>query len=221
MDRSRNISIINLDGSEGYIFVQGMDQRHMGAELEGAWKPVTYFELIAAASLNNWTYLDDVSGVYKDYEDPAGTEEEYNFYVKDLKVGDAPQTQLVLGAGVFPVKGLRFQLIMKYYQNHFAEWDPFSRTDPADTEQSWEIPAATIFDLHGSWDLPMKSDVRIQLFAHVFNLFDAIYVQDAVDNSRYNAYKVEGQIANPHEADAAEVFLGMPRIVNFGFMVNF
>ena len=54
------------------------------------------------------------------------------------------------------------------------------------------------------------------LSAHVFNALDAVYVQDATDNSQYNGYgdKV-------HAAHNAEVFLGTPRYANVGITVNF
>ena len=56
-------------------------------------------------------------------------------------------------------------------------------------------------------------DVRV--FANVYNLFDTVYVQDAVDNSRFNAFDKD------HDADDAEVFLGYPRNLNIGFQISF
>jgi hypothetical protein len=55
----------------------------------------------------------------------------------------------------------------------------------------------------------------VRLFANVFNLFDATYIQDAVDNSRYNDFDGD------HDADDAEVFLGLPRSFNFGLRVTY
>jgi len=49
--------------------------------------------------------------------------------------------------------------------------------------------------------------------AHVFNLTDALFIQDATDNSSFNAYTANGLT---HSADDAEVFLGLPRRVNLG-----
>lgn len=63
--------------------------------------------------------------------------------------------------------------------------------------------------------LPGAGDVRV--FLNVYNLFDTVYVQDAVDNSRFNAYSDNGG----HDADSAEVFLGYPRNLNIGFQFNF
>ena len=49
-------------------------------------------------------------------------------------------------------------------------------------------------------------------------LLDEVYIQDAVDNSRYNA---EPWRVNNHQANAAEVYFGMPTSFNLGLKVNF
>jgi hypothetical protein len=40
-------------------------------------------------------------------------------------------------------------------------------------------------------------------------------VQDAIDNSSFNGFDLD------HDADDAEVFLGIPRNINLGFQVTF
>ncbi|NOX48363.1 MAG: TonB-dependent receptor [Chlorobi bacterium] len=220
-DRSRSIGIRLEDGNEGFVFLTGMDQSHMGFELEGAWQPVQALRFDFGGSIANWEHTNDVSGVYKDYQSGGAEEIPYTYYVKGLKIGDAPQTQMALGLSVYPARQFRVQLIGRYYANHYADWDPFSRTEEGDTKQSWKTPSYTVFDLHADYTLPLQSDVDINIFLHVFNLFDEMYIQDATDNSAYNSYQENRSIVNPHSADAAEVFLGMPQVFNFGFKINY
>ena len=216
-DRTLSIGVVNEDGSEGFVFVTGMAQNHKGIELEGEWRPIDEIGINFAGSVNDWVYTKNVSGTFKDYQNPDG-EETYDYNVKDLKVGDAPQTQLILGATLYPFKGFRFQLLSKYYQDYYADWDPFSR-ESDDEGQVWEVPAFNVFDLHASYQLPIKSSTGVQIFAHVFNLFDTMYIQDATDNSPYNAYYGDDNQYS-HMAPAAEVFLGLPRTVNFGVLLT-
>jgi len=49
----------------------------------------------------------------------------------------------------------------------------------------------------------------------VFNALDEVYIQDAVDNSNYNAWDKN------HGPDDAEVFFGLPRSFNAGIAFNF
>ena len=57
--------------------------------------------------------------------------------------------------------------------------------------------------------------VQPKLFLHILNALDEVYVQDAVDNSNYNAW------SNEHEASDAEVFFGMPMSFNVGLSFDF
>lgn len=222
-NRALNLGVTNQDGSEGFIFVNGMNQRHTGFEFEVKYQPIKQVSLGAIASLGNWEYINNVSGEYKDYEGSAsGTDTtlEYNYYVKGLKVGDAPQQQYGAWVSVYPLRGLDIQVIYRYNAKHFADWDPFSRTDEADDAQVWETPAYSLIDLHANYRLPFDGRTKIDVFFHVFNVLDAIYVQDAVDNSRYNGYYGTNNNLS-HTANSAEVFLGLPRTFNAGLKVTF
>ena len=69
-----------------------------------------------------------------------------------------------------------------------------------------------------NYDLPVRlGNTRMSAFLHVFNMLDAIYVQDAYDNSNYNSFDDDGD----HDASSAEVFLGTPRYFNLGLNVHF
>ncbi|RME01219.1 MAG: TonB-dependent receptor, partial [Calditrichaeota bacterium] len=188
-DRANSLNVTNPDGSEGLIFITGTNALHQGLEFEAGFQPNQYFRLDGAASIANWKLTDDVSATYRDYGSGSLQEKELNLYVKDLKVGDAPQTQFAFIGTLFPTQGMQAQLVVRHYRNHYADWDPFSRTNPDDRTQSWKAPNYTVVDLHGQYYLPINfGRLRPQVFVHVFNLFDKMYIQDATDNSRFNAW---------------------------------
>jgi len=54
----------------------------------------------------------------------------------------------------------------------------------------------------------------MRVFAHVFNLLNDTYIQDATDNSSYNAFDKD------HDADDAEVFFGARRSINLGVEIG-
>jgi len=230
-DRAWTIGVQKADGSDALVFLSGMNALHQGIELEAAYQPMRLFRFDFATGIGNWKQTDDVSGLYKDYSAPAGQEsQEYHLYVKNLKVGDSPQTQFALAATVYPIPDLYAQLVVRHYRDNYANYDLFSRVDPNDRAQSWQAPNYTVVDLHAAYNLPFElAGIKFQLFGHVFNLLDEIYVQDALDNSPYNAYRIDHDnnpatakvIANPHKADAAEVFLGLPRTFNLGLSLRY
>jgi iron complex outermembrane recepter protein len=214
-NRATRRSVLNADGSEGFIFISGISQTHLGVEVDFAYQPVRYFRLDGAGSFASWNYNDDVSGSYVS-DIAAGTKEPFNFYIKDLKVGDAPQTQFALAASVFPIKGLQAQLVYRMYDNYYADFNPFDRDDATDRAQVWKVPSYSLVDLHFSFQIPTDfADVKV--FAHVFNLLNELYVQDATDNSSYNGYSDNGK---NHSADDAEIYPGTPTSFNLGFQIN-
>lgn len=224
--KDRNVvkSVQSGAGSSGdtdLIFLTGMNQLHRGVELELAFQPIQMLRFDVAASYGNWSYTDDASGTYKSVD---GTfTKDYTYAVKDLMVGDMPQTILSLTTSLFPVKGLTLQGVVNYYDRFWADWSAGDREinpgqDP-DRTQSWQVPSYWKADFHSSYILPLKlRGLTVKAFLHVFNVFDAIYVQDALDNSPYNAFTANGV---NHKADDAEVFLGTPRNWNTGLQINF
>ena len=203
-----------ISDDEGIIVLTGMDAQHSGIEFEGAYQPISMLRLDAAVSIGNWKNTSDANALYKDYGDKPDTS--FSIYVKDLKTGDAPQTQFALAASVLPVPGLLLQGVVKYYANHYANWNSIDRTDPTDRTQSWKTPSYSLIDFHAAYDLPFGfSGMKLKLFAHVFNALDAEFIQDALDNSEYNSWDKD------HDADDAEVFMGLPRTFNIGLSLSY
>jgi outer membrane receptor for Fe3+-dicitrate len=203
------------------VFLSGMDQLHHGAEVEATYKPIRYFAIGGFASLGNWKYTNNVTGIYKDY-DNTGTEEDIkSYYVEGLKVGDAPQTQFGIIAAAYPVKNLRLQVDFRHNSNYYADWDPFSRTSETDRGQVWKTPSYYLVDLHASYRFDVIDKIDIEVFGHVFNVLNELYIQDATDNSNYNGYY--GTEENPfsHDVNTAEVYVGLPRTFNAGVKVTF
>jgi iron complex outermembrane receptor protein len=232
MDRSTDRLIEDVTtGEERLIRLQGLDSRHMGVELDAAIQPERFIRFDVSFSYGIWEYTDDVSGTYI-INFATGESEPYYFYIKDLKVGDAPQMQGMAAVTLMPVTGLRAQLMWRYYDNYYADFDPFSRTyDFGKVEQVWQIPSYSLFDLHFAYNIPAKvAGADVTLFAHVFNLFNELYVQDAVDNSEFNGYygndtdrNGDGEVDfldGKHQADDAEIYPGIPTTFNLGFSLS-
>ena len=220
-DRAQSMNVLNSDGTDGLVRLDGINATYAGAELEVAYQPVSYLRFDAAFSQGFWKYTDDVSGSYIPDFSNRDSVVSYNYYIKDLKVGDAPQTQLALGFTVFFPTGMQTQLVWRYYDNYYADFDPFSRSNPDDRGQVWNIPSYSIVDLHLLYRIPGQvAGMDVSVFGHVFNLFNALYVEDATDNSQYNGYKVGGDYYESHSASSAEVYLGLPVSFNAGFRVG-
>jgi len=216
MDRAQSRGVINADGTDGLVRLDGINSQFAGVEFEGAYQPVRFVRLDVAFSQGFWKYTDDVSGSYiADFSKDSSVA--YNYYIKDLKVGDAPQTQLAAALTFFYPVGLQTQIVWKYYDNYYSDFDPFSRTSSKDVAQVWKVPAYSLVDLHMQYRIPGQvAGMDVSVFAHVFNLLNELYVEDATDNSSFNAWSTNGK---NHSADDAEVFVGLPTTFNAGFRI--
>ena len=181
-------------------------------------------DLDVAVSVGDWYFDGDAKGDYTEmeYNDDnqiiGQTSTEYEYALNGLMVGDMPQTAYVGGLTIKPIDGLSVQGLYRWYDNHYSDWSPDSREvdGDADRAQVWKTPSYGKLDMHLSYKLPEIAGLDMTLSGHIFNVLDDVYIQDAVDNSKYNGYgdKV-------HAAHNAEVFLGTPRSFNVGLSVNF
>ncbi|TSA23759.1 TonB-dependent receptor [bacterium] len=211
-------------GNEEAVFISGLDSRHMGAEFEANFQAADFLNFQLNASKGFWKYTDDVSAVIKHTTGPNDT---INVYVKDLKVGGQPQTQIALTASVYPFDGLTIKVAGRHYMDFWSNWNTLDRDDPNDRTQSWKVPNYSTVDLHLMYQIPtVVKGLRMTVFAHVFNLLDGVYIQDATDNSGYNCFGYYDPALYisipwyPHTASAAEVFFGPRRRINLGVEIG-
>jgi outer membrane cobalamin receptor len=228
-DRNLTKSVTTGQGSSGdtdVIFLSGVNQNHSGLEVEASMQVIDMLRLDVAVGLGNWKFAGDADGQYVEAEfDSLGNNTgqvstDYSYALKDLYVGDQPQTGIALGATLTPMSGLSIQALFNYYDKNYSDWSPDAREiedGDADRAQVWMAPSYSRLNLHINYDLPVDlGGTNISLFAHIFNALDAVYVQDAIDHSQYNGYG-----DRTHSAHNAEVFLGVPRNFNLGLKVNF
>ena len=226
-DRNLTKSVQTGQGSSGdtdIIFLKGVNQKHQGLEIETKIQPNDMVELDFIASFGNWKFSGDADGTYQEneYNDEGQVigfqTTDYAYALDGLYVGDMPQTAYIFGLTLKPVKGLRLQALYKTYDKNYSDWSPEAREidGDADRAQVWEAPGYSKLDIHASYKLPRVAGLDMSINAHIFNALDEVFVQDAVDNSRYNGYG-----SKEHLAHNAEVFLGTPRYANVGISINF
>ena len=226
-DRNLTKSVTTGQGDSGdtdIIYLKGVNQSHTGFEIEGKVALHDMVDLTLVYSKGNWFFDGDAIGDYQEMEYNEDGQvigqmtTQYTYALDKLKVGDMPQTAYVGGLTLKPIKGLSIQGLYKMYDDNYADWSPDAREVDGDEDraQVWQAPGYSKLDLHFAYELPEVAGLDLTLTGHLFNALDDVYVQDAVDNSKYNGYGDK-----LHFAHNAEVFLGTPRHFNLGLTVNF
>jgi len=203
----------NQEGKYRTVYFQGIDELHTGLEFEAKYKVTNALELGGYASIGDWHYTDDVA--YDVYDDDRNYQGTFNAYIKDLKVADAPQTQLGL-LGRWEVNdhiilGADYQ----YNQKLYSRFSPERRNDPNDRVQSYKLPAYGLVNGMFKYKFKlMKLDSYFQ--ANVYNIMNTEYASEGWDNATKNS---EHEYA--HDKENFMGFWGYKRTFNFAVKVMF
>lgn len=219
--RDRTVSITS-EAADTITYLYGVNSDYAGLEIEGAYRPNRWLRFDAAASFGDWIYTDNVENSEQYFISTQLPNPAYSgkIYSKDLKVGDAPQSQVAYSVTVYPTRGLSLKLMGRWYDRYWSDYTPESRGGANDLAQPWRIPSYTIYDLHANYDLPVGfRNVDVSLFLHVLNVADKVYISDATDNSSFEAVGLN--LAPSHSAQRAEVFFGPPVTYNLGVRFRF
>jgi hypothetical protein len=204
-DKSLLSRSFSSGGEDIRAFIAGLDATHMGVEIEAMAHVTDVFDIGILASIGDWKWTNDVQAIVTD--DQTFEQDTTNVYSKDLKVGDAPQTQLGLKLQYNPFHKIHLGTDIIYYDNFYAEFDPAGRTDPDDREQAYKVPSWVMVNFYAAYDFKVAG-LGSQFTLNIFNVFDQEYWADANDGSNHDEASVKG-------------FYGFGRTFNFGWKIFF
>lgn len=179
-DRSLTRSFQNQDGSFGSANILGVNAIHQGIELDFNYRPTDRLTITGMASFGDWQWDNDVTGV-QIFDDEQNLVSTIDLYIEDLKVGDAAQTTMALGANYEVFPGTNVRMDYNYYANFYADFDPNSRTTK-DAPQSWKVPDYGLFDFGLTHDFKLGK-LNGTIIGNINNLFGTEYIADARNGS--------------------------------------
>ena len=160
---------------------QGVEQRHIGVELEAEYKPIRSLSIYGSLGFGDWKYTSDFTaqGYNLDQNRPEGGER--TLYMSGLPVGDAAQTTVSLGVGYEIIKGLRVYGDFYLYDSLFAQY----QVDDIFLEPGGEIvelPAYELVDFGASYTFGLGRALRATVRFNCNNVFDKVYISDLITN---------------------------------------
>ncbi|MCD6111689.1 MAG: TonB-dependent receptor [Bacteroidales bacterium] len=201
-------------GAGSTVYFQGLEEIHYGVEAELNANVTKDFQLAGQLSLGKWYYSNDVDiTIYDDNRQPIG---EAAIYTKDLRIADAPQTQLGIAAKWQVTKQIDLGANWVYYDKLYSKFDPEGRKyeDEAGVN-SYELPSYNVLDFRAGFAFKIAG-LRSYASANVYNALDTEYWAEGWDNAQRDS---NHQYA--HNSENFAGFLGWGRNVNFSLRVNF
>lgn len=200
----KSTTIINRELYER-MSIPNVDAIHKGIELEVAYRPVPSLRLGGNLSLNDYRWVNDVTYVKVNAAgDVLGT---FNAYLKDLHVGDVPQTSAALNAEWEIFKGMKVAADMNYYARHYSNYYLDNRKDENDRADSWKLPDFATVDARAQYTFKVAG-LDATVYGNVNNLFNKKYISEAQDGA-------------DHQRSSATVWYGFGRTWTTGLKVMF
>lgn len=181
MDKSTTMTIGNWQGPKACI--PNIDALHKGLELQVAYSPITKLKASGFFSIGDWKWLNDVSFSYFDTDGKHIGD--YNAYIKNIHVGNAPQTSAYLSLEYNLFEGFNCAVMTNYYGRMYADFSPTDRTDEKDRSDSWKMPSYATIDLRADYNMKINK-MNLQIFGSIYNLLNNKYFSDATDGKNHD-----------------------------------
>ncbi|MFV8225218.1 TonB-dependent receptor [Christiangramia aquimixticola] len=204
-DRSLIYSYNNPDGSLGVANILGVNALHQGLEFDFEYRPFDKLSITGFASVGDFTWKDDVTGV-QIFDEEQQLIEEIDLYIGDTKVGGTPQTTAGLGLDYEFLTDMRFRANYNYFADFYSDFDPVSRTSE-NTPEVWKLPAFGTLDLGLTYDFSVAG-FDATLNANVYNMTNTEYIANAQNGLN-------------NDARTARVWYGFGRTYTVGAKLNF
>ncbi|MGG6229847.1 TonB-dependent receptor [Tenacibaculum sp. SDUM215027] len=212
------------DDVPGRADLQGVEQVHMGAELDFTYDIIEDVRLIGMVSYGDWRYASDVTARYRNDSGDAilnpttGQPETATLYLDDVKVGNAAQTTARIGIEVKPWKNFKIDFSQRFIDRLYARInaDDF---DSADHSGSLQLPGYSLTDLGLSYKLNLgkESNQSLKFRFNVNNLWNEEYIAESATN--YMAEPGDDTYRGVNTDN--KVFFGFGRTWNFSVRYNF
>ncbi|MCC9042311.1 TonB-dependent receptor [Myroides sp. M-43] len=213
---------------DAYANLYGVEQLHQGFEFDFIANPVSRLDITGSLSWGDWKYKGNVTADYQNLQDnnpilvdpnnPSSGFMTSKLYLDGVKVGDAPQFIINLGAAYEIVPGLKIDGNYRFNDKYYGLINPqdFSKEGNAGAVK---LPSFNLFDAGLSYKMEVGKGKKnsVSMRVNVNNVFDTTYVTA----SRTNIHATETSTTWKGLDTRNEVYFGVGRTWNATLRYNF
>lgn len=218
----------------GYYSFSGVNEMHKGVELDLTARLLKKLKLNGMISLGDWTYGGNAtSNRFNAANEPVAGGTAQTLYLSGVRVGNAAQTVMALGANYEILKGLNVDANINYSERLYGNIVPTNFAS-ANNKGALELPGFATTDTGVSYKLALGQKLgSLNFRLNVYNVFDRVYINEASTNIFADDIKTPATGTTPaityEQAGALykgvatgnKVFFGYGRTWNFGLTYNF
>jgi len=197
-------------GNDGdFANVNGLNASHKGIEFDGTWKIIKNLEFEGALAFAHWAYNDNKVAYL--YDDLGVLKDTITMNARGVRLGNAAQHQVSAAMKYYICKGLFIKPRYTFFGRNFADFNVVSLSGANSNKNSWQIPDYGVTDLTAGYEFTYQG-LKMNLNFNVNNVFNTIYINDAVNNAA---------TAQNFDANSAAVFFGQLRRYVIGIRATF
>ncbi|MFV0365282.1 MAG: TonB-dependent receptor [Mangrovibacterium sp.] len=204
----------NDGNSDDVALYQNVAELHTGIEVEFVARLLSNLNIKGFLSAGNWEYANNA--VARVYDEDRNELANQTLFLDNVKVGDAAQLTLGLGAVWNIVGELNFDADYRQYNKLYASIDP-TAFDVEDNEGSLQLPNYGLLDMGLSYRFFFKNKTFLKLRANVNNVLNKQYITQ----SDTNLHAVEGGDTWNGVNTLNKVYFGNGTTWNFGVTYSF
>ena len=207
--------------TRGSANLTGVQQVHMGAELDLTYRVSDMLSLQGMVSYGDWRYNGDVTANYVDENQDVilnddGSVFQETLYLNDVKVGNAAQFTARLGATVSITEHIKADGGIYWADNLYASIDP-TDFNSVDNDGSLQLPSYSLTDFGLSYTTGFGEKMSLSLRLNVNNIFDTLYISE----SQTNRHAQAGDATWEGVSTDNRVYWGFGRTWNTSITLNF
>lgn len=156
----------------------GIDALHQGIELDLRVQPVSSLDITGALSFGDWEWTNN--GTFQLFDQQGVQQGAGEFFVEDVKVGNAPQSQANIGANYTTPFGIALYGQYQHNWDYFTLLEVDDRTDPnAVGVDPNELPDFGFANAGINYTLPLNGVNQLRFDLNFVNVFDQLFVVEA------------------------------------------
>ncbi|WP_300567411.1 TonB-dependent receptor [Flavobacterium sp.] len=214
----------------GFYTFSGVNETHKGVELDVTAKVFTKLKLNGMVSIGDWRYDGNAtSNLFDVSNNPVASGTAKPLYLDNVKVGNAAQTTMAIGAAYEIFKGLNVDANLNYSEKLFGNISPTSFMS-VNNKGAMELPGYATTDAGVSFKLPVgQKSGALNFRLNMNNVFDKVFINESFTNifaddfvtgTSGPTYESAGKTYNG-VATANKVYFGFGRTWNFTVAYNF
>jgi outer membrane receptor for ferrienterochelin and colicin len=207
----KNVSILSNeyvqleDNKQTRAMINGLNALHKGVEIETQFSINRKFKIGGIVSLGDYKWTNNVTAQLFNNENTVV--DTVDVFVKNLYVGGTAQHQYGLFLGAEILKLFQLKATYMVYNKIYADFEPTTRNNPLDNEQSYKIPAYGNINIYIGVPFRMlKTDALFQM--NVYNLLN-------------NNYLISAEDGVDHDLETIKGFWAFGRTLEFSLRLNF